>query len=487
MISIQAKKHDNFSVEFKFGFNCKEAGMRDDFSVNAWIFVPNSLDINPENYGKKQFYRDVKSNVRLITPVYLLREIAQDGSLPLSSLTQALEGVVYNPTQEALDAYEYHLKMFAAIFKSALRDHAAHLRSVRSFDTAGYLVDDYVSSSSLVLGKFRDLYKMIDVPTVTDKTRRLFRLCDEFMSHVIELRTIRIIRAIDASDHAESYAAAREDLMGLIVQEHKYKVSQGYGGMKNEEVHDRGLIYHRGMLKKFIESELYIHLDKKKDGVAVEQIYYSIAAGMAMIFATAVAWFTQVKYGNITLPLFIALVVSYMLKDRIKDLLRYYFAHKLGNKYFDKKAMITIGKNRVGEIKEGFDFITESKTPEKVLRMREKASDVENESHIFEEKVLLYRKHVTIDDVALAENDDYPMRGINEIMRLHLYRLTHKMDNPVVPIDSVDENGNLMRLNVEKIYYVNIVFQLQHDGESEYHHFRISMTRDGVLDIRKND
>ena len=61
------------------------------------------------------------------------------------------------------------------------------------------------------------------------------------------------------------------------------------------------------------------------------------------------------------------------------------------------------------------------------------------------------------------------------------------MDNPVVPIDSVDENGNLMTLDVEKIYYVNIVFQLQHDGESEYHHFRISMTRDGVLDIRKND
>ena len=33
----------------------------------------------------------------------------------------------------------------------------------------------------------------------------------------------------------------------------------------------------------------------------------------------------------------IVLVISYMLKDRIKDLLRYYFAHKLGNKYYDKK------------------------------------------------------------------------------------------------------------------------------------------------------
>ena len=119
--------------------------------------------------------------------------------------------------------------------------------------------------------------------------------------------------------------------------------------------------------------------------------------------------------------------------------------------------------------------------------MREKASDVENESHIFEEKVLLYRKHVTIDDVALARNDDYPMNGINEIMRLHLHRFTHKMDNPVVPIDTIDSDGVISTIEVEKIYYVNIIFQLQHDDVSEYHHFKISMTRDGVLDIRKND
>ena len=483
MISIQAKKHDNFSIEFKFGFNCKEDGARDDFSVNAWIFVPNSLDINPENYGKKQFYRDIKSNVRLITPVYLLRDIALDSSLPLVSLKRALEKIVSAPSQESLDAYEYHLKMFAAIFKSALRDQASHLSSVKSLESAEYLVEDYTDSSRLVLQKFRDLYRIIDVPTINEKTRGLFRLCDEFMSHVVELRTIRIIKTIDEKTDSPIHTKIRKKFMTLIISEHNYKLSKGYGVMNEDASHNRELVYHRGMLKKFIESELYISLDKKKDGVAVQQIYYSIAAGVAMIFATAVAWFSQVKYGNITWPLFIVLVVSYMLKDRIKDLLRYYFAHRLGNKYYDKKATITIGKNRVGEIKEGFDFISETKTPEEVLKMREQASSVKDESRIFEEKILLYRKHVTIDDEALAANDDYPMRGINEIMRLHLNRLTHKMDNPEVPIDSIDEDGNILQLKVQKLYHVNIVFQLQHDSDTEYHHFLISMTRNGVIDI----
>ena len=485
MISIQAKKHDNFSVEFKCGYNCIEDGVKDKFSVNAWIFVPNSLDINPENYGKNQFYRDIKSNVRLITPVYLLRDIAKDTSLPLVSLKKALQNVALNSSTSSLNAYEYHLKMFAAIFKSALRDHVAHLSSVRSFEAAEYLVDDYVNNAQNVLKKFRALYQIIDVPTVSERTRNCFRMSDEFMSHIVVLRTSRMIKVLDDSESTHNLSHIRQKFIKLILEERKYMTMMGYEKLNGDIEHDRQLVFHHGMLKKYVESELYIRLDKKKDGVAVEQLYYSIAAGVAMIFATGVAWQTQVKYGNITWPLFIALVVSYMLKDRIKDLLRYYFAHKLGDKYFDKKATVAIGEKKVGVIKEGFDFISRSKTPDIVMRMREMASFVEDESHIFEEKILLYRKHVEISDSALAQVDAYPMKGVNEIIRLHLNRFTHKMDNPEVPIYTFDPEGNMMTTSIQKIYYVNIVFQLQHDGDIEYHHFRITMTRNGVLDIDK--
>ena len=102
MISIQAQQHDNFSVEFKFGFNCSLDGVRDDFKVNAWMFVPNSLDINEEVYGKKQFYRDIKSNVRFITPSFLLREIAQDDSQPLTMLKGAMEKVAVSKHEPSL-------------------------------------------------------------------------------------------------------------------------------------------------------------------------------------------------------------------------------------------------------------------------------------------------------------------------------------------------------------------------------------------------
>ena len=485
MITIQAKKHDNYSVEFKFGFEDEGKAERKDFAVNSWIFIPNSIGINPENYGKNQFYRDIKSNIRLITPSYSISELADTEALPLSSLRHAFEDLALSADSSSEDHYEYHLKMFSAIFKSSIRDFERHMRTSRAMDDADFLLKSYLSDIRKALNNFRGLYRIIDVPKVPEKLRGHFFLCDEFISYIVEMRTIRIIRRIDSAKQADQLSSWREKLISLIREEREYKHKRGYGVVNDDAEKNRRVVYHHGMLKKFVESELYIRLDKKRDGVAVEQLYYSIAAGVAMIFATAVAWHTQVKYGNITWPLFLVLVVSYMLKDRIKDLLRYYFAHKLGNKYYDNKAVIAIGRKKIGVIREGVDFISSSNIPAEVMALRSSAARIAETTKIFEEKIILYRKRVTIDGKALAENDDYPMRGLNEIMRLHLNRFTYKMDNPEIPVAILDEDDEIAVEKVQKIYYLNIVFQLQHAAQTEYRRFRVVMTRDGILRIEE--
>ncbi len=485
MISIQAKKHDNFSVEFKFGFEGKDKAELADFAVNSWVFVPNSMGINPDNYGKKQFYRDIKSNVRLITPVFSLREIADPDALPFTSLQRAIDDLMKTSDTASADAFDYHLKMFGAIFKSSIRDFERHFRTAKVPENADAFLRGYVSDIRDILSRYRSLGTLMEEKGVSETLRGRFRLVDEFLSYITEMRTIRIIKKIDSSRQVSELASSREDLISLIKDERSYKQQNGYGIINKDKEQNRQLVYHHGMLKKFVESDLYIRLQKKKDGVAIEQLYYSIAAGVAMIFATAVAWHTQVRFGNITWPLFVVLVVSYMLKDRIKDLLRYYFAHKLGNKYYDNKAIITIGQKKVGVIREGVDFISMSNIPAEVMSLRSNAARIAETTKIFEEKIILYRKRITIDGKALAENDDYPMDGINEIMRLHLNRFTYKMDNPEVPVSILDDNDEIAVEKVQKIYYLNIVFQLQHAEQVEYRRFRVVMTRDGVLRIEE--
>ncbi|MGN0190392.1 MAG: hypothetical protein ACI39U_01930 [Candidatus Cryptobacteroides sp.] len=480
MVNIHAKKHDNFSVEFKFGFEDDQNIRKNDFAVNTWIFVPNSIGINPETYGKDLFYRDIKSNVRLITPVFSLREIADADSLPLRSLRNAIRSI----GSGAPDDYEYHLKMFAAIFKSALRNAEHKFRSSKPVEKLEDIACDIDGSCRLILGKYRAL--MEEIPESSPRERNFSRLGDEFMSNIVDVRVLRVLKKLDASKHSASLSGVRQRLVALALEESRYRRKSGYGIISDDPEGNRSLVYHQGMLKKFVESDLFISLEKKKDGVAVEQIYYSIAAGIAMIFATAVAWMTQVRFGNITWPLFIALVVSYMLKDRIKELMRYYFAHRLGNKYYDKKAKVSIGRKNVGVIKEGVDFISLDKVPGQVRLLRNDAATIDDASRIFDEKILLYRKRVQIKRDVLSEICEYPMRGINEIMRLHLVRFTQKMDNPEVPIDHLSPDGSINTVKVHKIYYINVVFQLCDGSSGTYRHFRIQMTRNGILKVEEN-
>ena len=486
MIEIKAKIHDKFSIEFKVGFVVRRKVKKNLFAINTWIFVPNSLDINPQTYGKDQFYRDVKSNVRLITPQFILRDIAGGEAIPLTHLRNALDALASSPTRTNIVEYEYQIKMFAAIFKSSLRNETIHIRNSNVPEDLVFLCDSFVDNIRHILTGYRSLRQIINTPTVNDELRAYFSFGDEFLSHITEFYTYRVVRKVEYLSDSEYYQKVRDKLTELIREEQAYKRKNGYHTVTpNDPEGNRDLIFRHGILKKYIESALYIKLNKKRDGYAVEQMYYSIAAGLAMIFATTVAFTFQKKFGNFTMPLFVALVVSYMVKDRIKELMRYYFAHRLGKQYFDNKASINIKEEPVGWIKEGVDFITDSKTPREVLELRNRSSLLKAENRIFDEKIILYRKLVYIDSEELERHNEYRVSGINDILRLHINRFTQKMDDPEVPLSLLTENDKVSQISSQKIYYLNIVMQFQYENQLEYKRFRIVLTRDGILKIQE--
>jgi len=303
------------------------------------------------------------------------------------------------------------------------------------------------------------------------------------LGHIASLYTFRIIKRLDkiASD-----SAIRSQLVEFVKENEAYKESMGYPIVRKvDNSNNRNLVFRHGILKKYIESDLFIKLNKKKDGIAIEQLLYSIAAGVAMIFATVVAFSVQRTFGTLSIPLFFALVISYMLKDRIKELMRYYFAHKLGRKYFDNKAIVNIKDQEVGWIKEGVDFITDRKTLKEVLEIRNRTTLLQAENRIFDEKIILYRKLVYINSQKLKANNIYDISGINDILRLHVNRFTQKMDNPDQPLNIINKEGEIEEVISQKTYYLNIVMQVKYEDKTEYKRFRIVLSRNGILEVQE--
>lgn len=485
MIDIAAKIHDKFSIEFKVGFMVRRKLKQSIFSINSWIFVPNSLDINSRTYTKSHFYRDVKTYVRLITPVFLLREIAEGDAVPLKTLEKVLYKTASTPTRTAISEYESQIKMFAAIFKSAIRNEAVHLLGNSVKDDMEYLITSYVESTRNILLKFRNLRRIINVPTISSYHLNYYFFADEYMSNLVEQRTAYLVGFLQSKKN-KKYKKSIALLTELWHEESVYRKEQGYVSVdKDSPAKNREFIFRRSILKKYVESDLFLRAHKKKDGVIVEQIYYSIAAGLSMIFATTVAFSFQMKYGNFTMPLFIALVVSYMLKDRIKELMRYYFAHKRVNRYFDNKTEIAVKNTPIGWIKEGVDFISEEKVPREVMSSRNRSPLVEAENRITDEKIILYRKRVFIDRVKMNQNSDYLTTGINDIMRLHLSRFMQKTDNPDEALYYLNETGESVEIHGKKVYYLNIVMQLQFEDKVEYKHFRVAFTQAGIVHLEE--
>ena len=480
MIDINVKIHDKYSVEFKIGLKVKYPNL-EKFAVNTWIFVPNSLDIDSQTYTKQQFYTDVKTNIRLITPRYPLASIVEQGALPYENLKSAVESITVDASPVNVAEYEYQIKMFAAIVKSALREGIKHIKAAESKDSA-LLCSEYLSSCRQIIARYGGLKHSINNTEVSGELLNYFNYGEEFICSMMIGHLGKLHNELDKQLSNETLSKIGKAINDLI----DYKRKMGYPevSVENDSVNDE-MVFRQGVLKKYVESDLYLNAQVRKDGVLVEQIYYSLAAGLAMLFATIVSFAFQRRFGSLTMPLFVALILSYMLKDRIKELMRFYFAHRLGQKYFDNKTTLSIKNQVIGNVREGVDFITDKQTPPEVREIRGRSHLVEAQNRIWNEKIILYRKSIIIDSELLALCTPYYVDGLNDITRLNFLSFTRQMDNPDVWLRLVSQDGELTGVTARKLYYINIIMQFKWGDEVDYKRFRIAINRNGISEIKE--
>lgn len=485
MIDENVKIHDKFSVEIKLGYGTKRSKKINDHIINTWFFIPYSLDINRYTYNKSDFYSDLKTNLRLTTPVYLLRDIAQGENTPFTYLEKSFEQLSTKPIRRNCDEYEYQLKMFHSILKSSLRNEIEHIITNQIAEDREYLIAGYVTYIQEIVDQFRELRRLINAPTVQKKLINYYLLADEFMSNLIEQNTFKLLNSLENNFHVE-YKNTKHKLIGLIKRERSYKKSKGYIVVKKETADNNSeVIYRWGVLKKYFESRLYLESRKRKEGVFFEQMLYSVAAGLAMIFATVIAFAVQSKYGNFSIPLFIALVISYMFKDRIKELMRFYFAGKLKNRLFDHKTTIRVKENKIGWCKESFDFVSEDKISKRVSKLRHRSQIMEIEQKSANEQIILYRKFMRVNREKLNKYyQKYEITGVNDIIRFNVSRFVKNMDNPKVPAYVLNDD-TCVNIKGDKLYYINMIMKFQNEGNSSYRRYRIAFNRDGIKKVEK--
>ena len=484
MIDLTTKIHDKFTLEFKVGFNTKQAikPMKfSDFVMNTWIFVPNSLDINGSKYSKEDFYRDLKSEVRLITPDYLLHDLANDDQLlPNQSLVSDFN-TLFNSPDDTADLV-HSIKMYCAIARSAARNAYLEVKKCELSDERIKACNTYLDDVMQVLNRFRGLYEKLRGSNINGKIVQDFAYADEFLCNILEEYSYRLRDHIHRC-FPDDYSVLEEHFKNVLLNETTYKEQQGYLTIKVDDPKgNEDFVFRSSLLKKFAESDLFLSSNKRKNTFLVEQILYSLAAGAAMVVATLSSFFFQQRYGNFTLPFLIALVISYMFKDRLKDWLRLFFAKHVSSKVFDTRTDFSIKGRHIGWSKDSMDFIDGDKVLPEVIQLRDRLPLFQEVSGN-DEKVILFRKKVQLWPGALAKVSPFPLKGINDIMRYNITEYVRKMDNPSIPLYGVWDNDSYKPVEGKKIYRLTFVMQCVFEGKTEYKRFVVYCDRNGIIKV----
>ena len=484
MIEINPKIHDRFSLEFKVGFVAEGDKPTSEFQMNTWIYIPETLDVNRYTYSKDSFYRDTRSYLRFITPSYRLSELADDYILPYKRLRQACYNIVENLSEKTRKAYETEIKMYASIVKSSIRDGYVEVMNSQDEAEKAKLADLYLINIYKVLQLYRSVRALFDGAKGKGTIAEPFDFGDEFISNVVEQHVFRLVEWLKESgfEWTDQFKVRIDD---LLKKEDEYRKSRGFLRVEKEsDDRNRKFVYRAGQLKKYLESNLYLPVHKRSNTVFLEQVAFSFAAGVSMIFATVVSFAFQQTYGNFTLPFFIALVISYMFKDRIKDLIRNYFANRLGSRFYDYIIRIRVNNRKLGWSKEGFDFVSSQKISRHVQEKRARKSPLVLGKGV-DEQIMQYRKKVHLRPKEVARLSEYPLAGINEIIRYNLSEFMRKMDNPQVPLYVNEGGADLDRTLGDKVYYINFVIQCIYDEQREYRRYKVCLSQAGIKDIQE--
>ena len=482
-MDVRVSIHDQHQMELKLNYPLLDDQRRTLYEVDLYFFAPHSLGVHPQTYSKQQFYTDLQSYIRMRTPSVPFNRLKGGETSPLTQLRHALEQKAQQPSKFSLSAFEEQIKLFCCIFKSAVRDYVAYIHNTVYAQDRDRLTGDYLATVQDITAGYRELQRIIQIPNIDQRTFEIYLFGDEYISLLVEDHTFHLLNALSSNDSGLS-PEKRKNLLTLIDGEVNYRRRRRYASIPEKHKDNETLVFRRSVLKKYVASILFLNKEIKTEWFLLQHFFFGLAAAAAMLFATAAAFISQTVYGSLTFPVFVTLVVSYIFKDRIKDLLRYHLSRKMTRFLFDHKTRVRDAANKiVGISRESFGFIKESKLSAEVRELRNRDHITEIENGWVGEDILLYRKRIRLHPERVRRIfSKYEVSGVNDIMRFNIQEFLRRMDDSKKELFVMNDEG-YQRIKGARVYHLNMIVRMAIAGKGLFLRYRVVLNREGIKRI----
>jgi hypothetical protein len=496
--------HDKNQFEMKLDYTVHPDRRVNHYRTNVWFFIPKSLGINTHTYSREQFYADTQAYIRFKTPRQTFQSLLdpQNKRSPLIRVKALVNRHQNDPkSAEAKERIIYELRMLGAVVRSEARDQTWLIaqklekacttsgRGTMEQTDACALWDRMLGDIEPILDSLRELRPTLLAAGFPDEVVEAYEFVDEFISISLELYMARVIKLSRNDERVRAtvdrpYQRARQ----RIALERAHRIHAGYPSIVRPDGANEEYIYRRGVLKKFVTGVLFLNMRIEREGARLAQFVAAVAAGVAMFIALVATILTQRHYAIDSMAFVAFAVLTYMVKDRVKDGLRLYFFDKIGGTLPDHRVRIIdpVTRRVIGDCRESMTFLNSDKVPRDVVTLRNRTSLSVIESEGKPEHVIRYRKDVSIyTDRVLGEKRR--VSDINDIIRFNVAHFLTHMDDPIVPIHYYDTDlDELVEVQGRKVYHVNVVFGFEGDAQEEVrtmHRLRVIIDKSGIRDL----
>jgi len=505
ILDSRIKLHDRHRFEIKLDIDL-DAASRSSYEVETYFFIPRSLNIGPHNYSKEKFYNSSQRYIRWRTPKMGLGKIC-DPALKTSPLNRVREDLAKvlagSGEQELADGICHELRLLGCIIRGEIRDYvkifveglatysgAAPAAQRRLFVGEG--LENFLGDLKRLESALNSLKAEISDPAVPLKVRETMAFFDEYVSLILEEYLTSLVEALRANPEARKrFEAVEKGVLAIVTAQNRYRQAMKYPSVLVPGSSNEVIIYRRGVLKKFVSSVLYLKAEFS-EWESLTQVFFGLAAGGAMLFAVLVTLFFQRRYAMDSMPFVLAVVISYIFKDRIRDWLKLLFSKSLTRWISDRKIDILdcSGGGRIGLLKEAATFIQGKAVPPDISRMRriDNITSVDEEGK--PERVFKYKKEIILyPDVIMKTHER--RRDLNDIMRFNIRDVVEQADDSLVEYPYVDPaTGDLRKADCARVYHMNLVLKYtfaDREGQTIVHYdrIRIVLNKDGIVRLEE--
>ncbi|MEP0073477.1 MAG: hypothetical protein ABJE79_12295 [Marinomonas sp.] len=372
--------------------------------LEMYVFLPKDMAIRERN---------VNANILLDSKTSRYHYSISKSTFPLLKLKAE--------RPENKEDFPIFLKAFKLKVSKLIQDITNNNETPKKFlDTLSSLLTDLRST-----------------PT-TEINKKDFIVADELCSYYAEQMTLFYC---DKCKKRKISAVNFDELIDFANEERTYR-KQKYGLKSKEAQHMRRKEDH------FCKS-INIAQQNRKLGVVREQIAFSISAFLSMLLTTLIVFYFQRGYGTVSFAVFMALCISYIFKDRFKEIFRNYVVKKMNKgKFSIKSTLIDSTKKIVGYC---YD-LAEFKTPEEeILNIRGTGKFTKKDE---DEVVIYYKKKYDMND-----NFKNDFTQIRDSVSININTLLEFLPDVTLRYMSL-EKDELMKRKFSMLHDLNIIFRL---------------------------